>query len=170
MTIPLLSAYPLVYDVTDHTGEKTRHLAVNKEAAIQAHMIHFGLFSLQEEPEVSDGISLSKFRDRRDTICWDLNCCMAAMSRGIDISMAIKTTSTTDDNDLIKCDAGGPDKDGKYAGRILLNNAGKWYSLSISEPIYDSAEEAILAMQGIVDRIRAQPASYRTKILEEEHG
>lgn len=72
--------FPLVYDVEDHTGEETRHLAVNKDAAVQAHMIHFGLLRLEKEPKVSEGRQLSEFSGERHTICWELCCCLAAMA------------------------------------------------------------------------------------------
>ena len=68
----------LVYDVTDHTGEKTRHLAVNKESAVQAHLVHLDLLFLSGEIKVSDGTPLSEFKNNRDTICWKPNCCLMA--------------------------------------------------------------------------------------------
>lgn len=67
----------LVFDVTDHTGEKTRHLAVDKNAAIQAHFTHLGLLGMNPEPTVSKGVPLSEFKENRNTICWDIYCCVA---------------------------------------------------------------------------------------------
>lgn len=58
-------------------------------------------------------------------------------------------------NPLVKCDAGGPDKDGKYVGWIMLD-VDRWHPLLNTEPIYSSNEEAIKAMQLIVDKIRAR--------------
>lgn len=72
----------LVYDVKDYTGAESRHLAIDKEAAIQAHLIHYGLLYLKEPPEVSNGIPLSKFKNNRKTICWDLSCCLAGGTKG----------------------------------------------------------------------------------------
>jgi len=70
-----MSSNMLVYTVKDHTGEETTHLAISKESAIQAHLIHFSLLYLLSVPEVSEGILLSKIKDRK-TICWDPNCCI----------------------------------------------------------------------------------------------
>ena len=67
----------LVYRVKDHTGDETYHLAVNKDSAIQAHLVHFGLSYLSHVPEVSDGKNLGEFEDR-SIICWDTYCCLAA--------------------------------------------------------------------------------------------
>jgi len=66
----------LVYKVKDHTGEETLHLAVNKVSAIQAHLVHFGLAYLKEVPQVSDGVCLEGIPNR-NTICWDVYCCLA---------------------------------------------------------------------------------------------
>jgi len=65
-----------VFTVIDHTGETTKHLAVNKLSAIQAHLVHFGLSYLEKEPKVDGGIELSNFKDNRDEICWDIYCCI----------------------------------------------------------------------------------------------
>lgn len=73
-----------VFTVTDHTGETTKHLAVNKESAIQAHLVHFGLFYLKEEPKVNEGKDLSNFKNSRDEICWDTYCCMAGAEDYLD--------------------------------------------------------------------------------------
>jgi len=70
-----------VYTVIDYTGEKTKHLAVSKEAAIQAHLVHYGLFYLKKEPAVDEGKDLSEFKDRSE-ICWDVYCCLAGASKG----------------------------------------------------------------------------------------
>jgi hypothetical protein len=69
----------LIYDVEDCTGAKTRHLAVGKESAIQAHLVHLGLSYLKEPPKVSGGKPLNEFTDR-SSICWDVHCCMVAAS------------------------------------------------------------------------------------------
>ena len=71
----------LVYTVTDHTGESTKHLAASKESAIQAHLVHFGLIYLNQEPEVDNGIPLSEFKDNRDQICWDTICCLVGATK-----------------------------------------------------------------------------------------
>ena len=66
-----------VFTVTDHTGETTKHLALNKEFAIQAHLIHFGLIWLEKEPIVDEGEDLINFKNNRSEICWDKYCCLA---------------------------------------------------------------------------------------------
>lgn len=68
----------LVYDIKDYTGAKTRHLAINKGSAIQAHLVHFGLSYLVEVPSVSKGQPLEKFK--RNSICWNTRCCLAGAS------------------------------------------------------------------------------------------
>lgn len=65
-----------VYKVKDYTGEETVHLASGKIAAIQAHLIHFGLIYLEKEPEVSEPIFLKDIEDR-SIICWEPYCCLA---------------------------------------------------------------------------------------------
>ncbi len=69
-----------VFEVTDHTNSKSIHLSVNKEAAIQAHLYHYGLLGLDKEPQVNDGIPLEDWKKKRDTICWDSVCVLIASS------------------------------------------------------------------------------------------
>jgi hypothetical protein len=69
----------LVYDVEDSTGAKSRHLAINKKSAIQAHLVHYGLSYLKEPPTISNGVSLNEFTDR-NSICWNKHCCLAGAS------------------------------------------------------------------------------------------
>lgn len=71
----------LIYCVKDHTGAETKHLAINKESAIQAHMIHFGLTGLKEKPKVDEGIKLSEFVMSRKEICWDSICSLVAATK-----------------------------------------------------------------------------------------
>lgn len=66
----------LVYEVEDYMGTKSRHLAINKESAIQAHLVHYGLSYLKKPPVVSNGKPLSEFKDR-SSICWNKYCCLA---------------------------------------------------------------------------------------------
>jgi len=61
----------LVYDTEDSSGAKSRHLAVSKEAAAQAHLVHFGLLS--ENVKISDGIPLISISNRK-SICWESQC------------------------------------------------------------------------------------------------
>lgn len=71
-----MSSNMLVYTVEDHTGAITIHLALNKESAIQAHLMHFGLRYLEVYPNVSEGVPLSEIKDR-SIICWDVHCALA---------------------------------------------------------------------------------------------
>lgn len=72
----------LVYEVEDWLGTKSRHLAINKESAIQAHLVHYGLSYLKEPSDVSNGKPLSEFKDR-SLICWNKYCCLAGASNYI---------------------------------------------------------------------------------------
>lgn len=65
-----------IFTVTDHTGATTKHLAINKISAIQAHLVHFGLSYLEKEPIVDNGITLSNIKYNRTEICWDKYCCL----------------------------------------------------------------------------------------------
>jgi hypothetical protein len=68
-----------VYEVTDQYGSMSIHFSVSKEAAIQAHMIHFGLLWLEGDVQVSDGLTLDEWHNagrERDEICWDKFCCL----------------------------------------------------------------------------------------------
>lgn len=69
-----------VFTVVDYTGSVTKHLAVSKESAIQAHLVHFGLSYLKEEPVVDEGKQLIDFKNR-DEICWDTYCCLTAATQ-----------------------------------------------------------------------------------------
>lgn len=54
----------------------------------------------------------------------------------------------------VTCDAGGPSKDGKYAGFILFTSK-NYRPLISTELVYDNSEQAIMAMQKIVGQIKA---------------
>ena len=66
-----------VYDVEDYTGEKSIHLSVNKESAIQAHLMHYGLFYINGWVKVVRIRKLIEIKNR-DSICWDSHCCLVA--------------------------------------------------------------------------------------------
>lgn len=59
--------------------------------------------------------------------------------------------------DDIVCDAGGPTKkEGKYVGWIQLYRNGEYdHDLVSTEPVYDSKQDAIFAMQELVKTVRA---------------
>jgi len=64
--------------VIDHTNEKSIHMALGREGAIQAHMVHYGLLCLNQEPRVRSTRSLPQ--QRRERLCWDSLCLLASMS------------------------------------------------------------------------------------------
>lgn len=58
--------------------------------------------------------------------------------------------------DDIVCDAGGPTENGKYSGWIQLYRNGEYdHDLVSTEPVYDSKQDAIFAMQELVKTVRA---------------
>uniref|UniRef100_A0A6M3LN01 Uncharacterized protein n=1 Tax=viral metagenome TaxID=1070528 RepID=A0A6M3LN01_9ZZZZ len=73
----------MIYKVTDHTGECTRHLVIGKEEAIQAHLIHYGLCGLNHEPTVEEEGPLERWKwdGVRREICWDKFCCQVAFEK-----------------------------------------------------------------------------------------
>ena len=66
-----------VHTLRDYTGCESTHLAIDFEAAVQAHLMHYGLCGLNGDIEEIDCKELSEIEDR-NTICWDLNCCLVA--------------------------------------------------------------------------------------------
>ena len=71
------------------------------------------------------------------------------------------TANVIETND-VRCEAGGPDKDGKWTGWIM-KDVDRWFPLLNSEPIYDDKKQAVAAMQSIVDQIRAKPITQDTE-------
>jgi len=69
-----------VYVVQDHSTcrAKSIHFAVDEEAAIQAHLVHYGLLGLDERPKVRCVGGLPRIR--RDRICWDVRCVLTGAS------------------------------------------------------------------------------------------
>ena len=65
-----------VFVLKDHTGAESTHLAADLEAAIQAHLVHFGLPHLNGEIEVISVRDLKEIKDR-GSICWKFYCCIA---------------------------------------------------------------------------------------------
>jgi len=68
--------------------------------------------------------------------------------------ITLRTALIIQNNPLVKCSAGGPAKNGKYVGWIMLD-VDKWHPLLNSEPVFSSEKEAIETMQAVVDSIRA---------------
>ena len=64
--------------VIDHTKAKSIHMALNKDGAIQAHLIHYGLVGLDLEPKVRCTNRLPMMR--RERMCWDSLCLLGSMS------------------------------------------------------------------------------------------
>ena len=69
------------------------------------------------------------------------------------MGLSLYTEIVIQNNDSVKCDAGGPTESGKYCGWILLDIDG-WHPLLNSDPIYDSHADAVAAMQKIVDAVK----------------
>lgn len=61
------------------------------------------------------------------------------------------------DKENIVCDCGGPSKDnGKYTGWIQLHKNGIYHAdLLNTNAIYETREDAVTAMQSIVDEVRS---------------
>lgn len=64
-----------VYDVEDYTKAKSTHLSVNKESAVQAHLMHYGLLYISGWIKVVRVRELREVKNR-DTVCWDSHCCL----------------------------------------------------------------------------------------------
>lgn len=64
-----------VYTVEDYTGVESIHLAVNEKSAIQAHLMHYGLFYISGDIKVVKVRDLIEVRDRGE-ICFDKYCCL----------------------------------------------------------------------------------------------
>ena len=79
------------------------------------------------------------------------------------------TAYTIANRDDIVVSAGGPcENTGKYVGWITLGEEDRYRPLLNSEPIYDTAEAAKTAMQGVVDELRktvAEELNGRDQIL-----
>lgn len=56
-------------------------------------------------------------------------------------------------SDHVKCEADGPNGAGKYTGWISVYTKWRWQPLLSTNPIYDSHDAAVEAMQGIVKSI-----------------
>ncbi len=54
----------------------------------------------------------------------------------------------------VNCDAGGPDENGKWAGWISRMERENYRPLISTEPVYDSKEEAVAAMEDIVKSVK----------------
>lgn len=53
-------------------------------------------------------------------------------------------------NPDIECSSGGPAENGKYLGWITLGEDARYRPLINTEPIYDTPEEAVAAMEKLV--------------------
>lgn len=67
-----------VYFIEDVYGCTSTHLATNFDAAVQAHLVHYSLFQIEEVWSVKVK-ELSTIKDR-NLICWNSGCCLAAAS------------------------------------------------------------------------------------------
>ena len=68
-------------------------------------------------------------------------------------------------NNPVLCQAGGPDKDGKWTGWIMKDED-RWSPLLNSQPIYESHDAAVKAMEEVVKAIRANPPANPLDSLE----
>ncbi len=66
------------------------------------------------------------------------------------MGMSTMTAFTIAGNPDIECDAGGPAENGKYVGWITLGEDARYRPLINTEPIYDTPEEAVAAMEQLV--------------------
>lgn len=66
-----------VYTLRDYTGCESTHLAIDLKAAIQAHLMHYGLLGLNGDIKEVSCKEPSEIKDR-STICWNLTCCLVA--------------------------------------------------------------------------------------------
>ena len=53
----------------------------------------------------------------------------------------------------VRCEAGGPDKDGKWAGWIMIDED-RWSPVLSTEPIFESEEAAVKHMEDLVSKVR----------------
>jgi len=53
----------------------------------------------------------------------------------------------------VRCEAGGPDKDGKWAGWIMIDED-RWSPVLNTQPIFESKEAAIKCMENLVSEVR----------------
>ena len=78
-----------------------------------------------------------------------------------------RLTALTIQNRNVRCEAGGPTKDeGKYVGWVMLD-VQRWHPLFSTQPIYDTKEEAVKAMEEIVEEIRKMDVLKAPPIEEE---
>jgi len=79
--------------------------------------------------------------------------------------VSLLTALTIQNNPEVYCDVGGPAKKGpekgKYMGWIMLGRD-RWHPLLNTEPIYDTKEEALAAMEKFVADIKALDLSKET--------
>lgn len=63
-----------VYTTRDYAGCESTHLAVSSEAAIQAHLFHYGLLYLKGEITI---VSIKELIDvKLPSVCWEPMCCL----------------------------------------------------------------------------------------------
>lgn len=70
--------------------------------------------------------------------------------------------------DDIKCEAGGPSSEGKWSDWIMLYRRGEFdHPVVSTQPIFNSAEEAINRMEEVVREIRAMDSINPFQIMKE---
>jgi hypothetical protein len=73
------------------------------------------------------------------------------------MSVSNYTALIISSRDDIVATAGGPTKDGKFVGWITLGQLDRFRPLLNTEPIYNTKEEAVVAMKKIIEEIQGKP-------------
>jgi hypothetical protein len=71
----------------------------------------------------------------------------------------------------VVCDVGGPSEEDKYYGLISLHRNGEFdHDLLSTEPIFNTKEQALIAMQDTVKQIRSitLPAAWAKDLTKDE--
>lgn len=68
--------------------------------------------------------------------------------------MTSLTALIIQNNDSVRATQAGPDQNGKFAGWITLGEEDRFRPLISTEPIYDSAKEALDAMTNLIEATR----------------
>lgn len=78
---------PHVWYTVDADGSGCRHLAMGREGALQAHLIHFGMMGYSKEIKFKDEGCINEKTDR-SSVCMDAHCVLYALSFDADGKMS----------------------------------------------------------------------------------
>ncbi len=70
---------PHVWYTTDEDNNSCRHLAMNRDGAMQAHMLHHGMMGLNGAFAAVDEGAIGS-RTNRDDVCFDPSCVLYGLS------------------------------------------------------------------------------------------